>query len=102
MIKIFSYGTLWDPIIQKSVFGRTFDVDNDMDFISGWDIIKVKMCGVYYNVMIVGDKSSVIMGAIVNIPDELIDLVDEYEGKEYKRISIKTMTGNDCQVYVKR
>lgn len=102
MIKIFSYGTLWDPIIQKSVFGRTFDIDQDMDYISGWDIINVKMYDDYYNVLIPGDSSSVIMGAIVNIPEELLDVVDEYEGKEYKRISIKTMTGNDCQVYVKR
>lgn len=34
--------------------------------------------------------------------DDLIDKVDEYEGKEYKRISIKTLTGNECQMYVKR
>ncbi len=102
MTKIFSYGTLCDPIIQKSVFDRTFDVDQDMDYISGWDIIRVKMYGDYYNVLIPGDSSSIIMGAIVNIPDELLELVDEYEGEEYKRISIKTMTGNDCQVYVKR
>ena len=102
MIKIFSYGTLWKEDIQLSVFGRTFDVDQDMDYINGWDIIKVKMDGVYYNVAVEGDMSCVVMGAIVNVPDEFIKLVDKYEGREYKRIDIKTMTGTDCQIYVKR
>ena len=102
MIKIFSYGTLWDENIQLEHFGQKFDVDPDIDYMSGWDIIKVKMYGEYFKVAVVGDNSSVVMGAIVNIPDELIDKVDEYEGNEYKRISVKTMTGNDCQMYVKR
>lgn len=102
MIKIFSYGTLWKEDIQISTFGRTFDVDPDMDYISGWDIIRIKMDGVYYNVAVEGDVSCVVMGAIVNIPDDLIDLVDKYEGREYKRINIKTLTGTDSQIYVKR
>jgi hypothetical protein len=42
------------------------------------------------------------MGAIVEVPDSLINKVDEYEGKEYKRISITTLTGTECQMYVKR
>lgn len=102
MIKIFSYGTLWDENIQLSQFGQKFDVDSDLDYISGWDIIRVKIYGEYHKVAIEGDKSLTIMGAIVYIPDDLIDKVDEYEGKEYKRISIKTLTGNECQMYVKR
>jgi gamma-glutamylcyclotransferase (GGCT)/AIG2-like uncharacterized protein YtfP len=60
------------------------------------------MYGEYYKVAVVGDKSTTVIGVIVHVPDSLIEKVDEYEGKEYKRISVKTLTGNDCQMYVKR
>ncbi len=100
MVKIFSYGTLWQTNVQMNTFGVTFSVDNDLDYISGWDIIRIKMYGEIHSVAVEGE--SIIMGAIVNIPDNLLDKVDEYEGKEYKRISIKTLTGTDCQMYVKR
>lgn len=100
MVKIFSYGTLWQTDVQLKTFGVTFSVDDDMDYISGWDIIKLKMYGETHSVAVEGE--SIIMGAIVEIPDNLLDKVDEYEGKEYKRISITTLTGTDCQMYVKR
>jgi hypothetical protein len=32
----------------------------------------------------------------------LIPMVDEYEGLEYKRVNIKTLSGVDCIMYVKR
>lgn len=101
-IKLFSYGTLYQSGIQIIEFGQRFEVDPDLDYVDGWDIIKVKMNGHYYNVAVEGDKTCVLMGAIVHIPENLIDKVDEYEGKEYKRIGIITKCGNDCQMYVKR
>jgi len=102
MYKIFSYGTLWMEDVQKRVFGRTFKVDMDLDYISGWDIVQVKMYGEYYKIAVKGDESMIVSGAIVYIPKKYIKLVDEYEGLEYERITIKTLTGNDCEIYVKR
>ena len=78
------------------------DFEPDIDYISDFDIIKVKMDGVYYNVAIPLPGAGAVMGAIVHIPEELMPLVDEYEGLEYKRIEIKTLTGNECIMYIKR
>jgi gamma-glutamylcyclotransferase (GGCT)/AIG2-like uncharacterized protein YtfP len=100
MAKIFSYGTLWQPDTQLSQFGMTFSVDPDLDYVDGWDIIKIRMRGGLFSVAVEGE--STVGGAIVDVPDELLPEVDKYEGREYKRIKITTLTGNECQMYVKR
>ena len=103
MIKIFSYGTLCEKDVQMQKFGQEFYVELNLDTISGWDIIKVKMYGEYHKVAIPNvSSSSTIMGAIIHIPEELIHIVDEYEGIEYKRVNIKTLSDLDCIMYVKR
>lgn len=102
MIKIFSYGTLCDIDTQIKEFGCEFFIESELDYISGWDLISVKMDGCDYFVAIEASKESIISGAIVHIPSDLMDLVDEYETKAYKRISVTTLCGNHCQMYVKR
>ncbi len=102
MIKLFSYGTLCEKDVQLREFGQEFYVEPNLDCITGYDIIKVKMYGEYYKVAIPVDGSSPILGAIVHIPEEAMPMVDEYEGLEYKRINIKTLGGVDCIMYVKR
>jgi gamma-glutamylcyclotransferase (GGCT)/AIG2-like uncharacterized protein YtfP len=102
MIKIFSYGTLSEKDVQLKEFGQEFYVEPDIDYLSGWDIIEVKMYGEYFKVAIEGEQSSIIMGAIVHLPESIIPVIDEYEGHEYKRITVKTLTNNDCIMYVKR
>jgi gamma-glutamylcyclotransferase (GGCT)/AIG2-like uncharacterized protein YtfP len=102
MIKLFSYGTLCEKDVQLREFGQEFYVEPNLDSIIGWDLIKVKMDGEYYKVAIPDVNSSPILGAIVHIPEEAMPMVDEYEGLEYKRISIKTLGGVDCIMYVKR
>ena len=47
MIKIFSYGTLCEKDVQIREFGQEFYVEPHLDYIIGWDIIKVKMYGEY-------------------------------------------------------
>ena len=101
MIKIFAYGTLYDKDIQLSEFGTHFYVEDDMDYIRGYDIIDVKMCDKYYKVAI-ESGATLVAGSIIHIPDSYLELIDKYEGKEYERISVKTLSGIDCQMYVKR
>lgn len=101
MIKIFAYGTLYDKDIQLSEFGTHFYVEDDMDYIRGYDIIDVKMCGEYYKVAI-ESGTTLVAGSIIHIPDSYLELIDKYEGKEYERISVRTLSGIDCQMYVKR
>lgn len=100
MAKVFSYGTLWQQDVQVNNFGMTFSVDPDLDYVGGWNIIKIKMHGELCSVAVEGE--SIVSGAIVDIPDDVIDDVDKYEGNEYKRIEITTLSGTKCQMYVKR
>lgn len=102
MIKLFSYGTLCEKDVQLREFGQEFYVEPNLDSIIGWDLIKVKMDGEYYKVAIPDVNASPILGAIVHIPEEAMSMVDEYEGLEYKKINIKTLSGVDCIMYVKR
>lgn len=109
MIKLFSYGKLCEKDVQLKEFGQEFYVEPYLDYIVGWDIIEVKMYGEYYKVAIPNTESkfwwcpsSAVMGAIVHIPEEMIPLVDEYEGLEYKKVNVKTLSNLDCIMYVKR
>ena len=102
MIKVFSYGTLYQSGVQMVEFGQLFEVDYDLDYVGGWDIIRIKMNGHKHSIAVESDKKTTVMGAIVYIPESLIEKVDDYQGKEYKRIGIVTLCGNDCQMYVKR
>lgn len=102
MIKLFSYGTLCEKDVQLKEFGQEFYVEPHLDYITGYDIIKVKMYGQYYNVAVPNPNASAVMGAIVHIPEEMLTQVDEYEGDEYKRVQIKTLSNLECIMYIKR
>ena len=101
MIKIFSYGTLYEKEVQLFEFGTQFHVEDDMDYISGYDIIKVKMDGKWYKVA-VESEINLVSGAIVHVPESYIELLDKYEGREYERKTITTLSGVDCEIYIKR
>ena len=77
MIKLFSYGTLCEKDVQLKEFGQEFYVEPHLDYITGWDIIKVKMYGEYHKVAIPNENSnSTIMGAIIHIPHNMSDSCD--------------------------
>ena len=42
MIKLFSYGTLCQKDVQLREFGQEFYVEPDLDYISDFEIIKIK------------------------------------------------------------
>jgi hypothetical protein len=102
MILLFSYGTLRDEKIQLEEFDVTFEIENELEEIKGYDMSEINIDGNFYNIVVEGKIESTITGSIVHIPENLIYLVDEYEGETYKRISVKTKSGRDCMIYVKR
>ena len=104
MVKIFSYKRLHEPQEQEDTFGTSFKVDEGLDLLEGWDFDYKKIEGEEYKIAFyTGKKNDVIMGALVNIPDdEYLEIIDDYEGHWYKRIPIKTASGIECEMYVKR
>ena len=64
-------------------------------------IDKIEIEGEYYYCAI-SRPESIILGQIVYIPEEFMTLVDDYEGEDYKRVSVKTLSDVECLMYVKR
>lgn len=102
MILLFSYGTLTDKKIQIDEFNMTFLVEDELEEISGFDMSQIEIDGIYYNILLTSNNQKTISGKIVYIPEEVINQVDNYEGESYKRITTKTKSGRNCQVYVKQ
>ena len=101
-VKLFSYGTLCMKDVQLREFGQEFYVEPSSDYISGFEIVKQRIDGDFYNVAIPNKNAKPLEGYIVHIPENIMSLVDEYEGEEYKRTTIKTLNGVNCIMYIKK
>ena len=101
MMKLFSYGTLIDKEVQLREFRQEFSVEPTLDGVKGFLIDKIEIEGEFYYCAIERPES-IILGQIVYIPEDLMDLVDEYEGEDYKKVNITTLSDVECLMYVKR
>ena len=101
MVKLFSYGTLIEKEVQLREFGQEFIVEPHLVGVKDFTIDKIEIEGEYYYCAVDSPKS-IILGQIVHIPEDLLTLVDEYEGEDYKRVSVKTLSYVECLMYVKR
>jgi len=98
-VKIFSYGTLKNKDIQLQVFNTKFIIDKGIEIVEGYKIKNIKIDDEIYKIAI-KSKYKAIKGCIINVPKTLLKEVDEWEGKHYKRINIKTKSGKTCMMYV--
>ena len=101
MVKLFSYGTLIDKVVQLREFGQEFLVEPHLVAVKDFSIEKIEIEGDFYYCA-VEKKESIILGQIVYIPENLMELVDEYEGEDYKKVNITTLSDVECLMYVKR
>lgn len=99
-IKLFSYGTLQDPEVQKQLF------DCELLPISA----TIKGYKVEYNLKIEGviyprlssDPNGTVTGSMYELNTEQLKIADAYETNAYHRASIKTNDGIVVQVYLKK
>lgn len=102
MVKIFSYKNLHDVKVQKDTFGVVFD-GGGVDLVDGFDFEYKKIGKEEYRIAFyTGLKKDIIMGEVVIIPNDYLEIIDDYEGDLYKRIPVITCSGNECQMYVKK
>jgi gamma-glutamylcyclotransferase (GGCT)/AIG2-like uncharacterized protein YtfP len=96
MEKLFTYGTLQDPAVQMVVFHRV--VKGTPDTLNGYVKSEIKIgFGVYP--IIKPDPDSHVKGQIIEVTPEELALIDRYEGKEYRRISVILRSGAVTWVY---
>ena len=95
---IFSYGTLRDPEVQKSVIGRL--VEGETDVLVGFKKSKITLQGKFYPI-IVEEKDGIIEGVVLLVTSEELERIDEYETSAYRREKVTLRSGKKAWVYQK-
>jgi len=93
---IFSYGTLLDPNVQRSVIGRT--VESRPDTLPGYRKGVLRLGRAAYFIAIPDEQSEIDGGVIEVTPDEL-RRIDRYEGDAYERAWVTLGSGSEAWVY---
>jgi gamma-glutamylcyclotransferase (GGCT)/AIG2-like uncharacterized protein YtfP len=96
MDKIFVYGTLQDPEVQKHILGRARPLQDDV--LKGYRKGNIEINGRSYFIAI-PEAGSQIEGKVIEASPKEILLMDEYETKAYKRIKVKLASGQRAWLY---
>ena len=104
---LFSYGTLQQPAVQQSTFGRL--LQGHLDRLVGFELTlkriddpafvaasgKAWHAVVKYN----GRADSRVSGTVFELTDAELSAADAYEPAGYKRVAAKLASGRDAWVY---
>ncbi|MEU6562846.1 gamma-glutamylcyclotransferase family protein [Nocardia nova] len=104
---LFSYGTLRQPEVQRSVFGR--ELAGRDDEIAGYELGEVVITdaaviaasgSAVHPVLRPADSESGIAGTVFTIDDQDLAAADDYEVDDYTRILVPLRSGDRAWVYV--
>ncbi len=109
MEHLFSYGTLQLDSVQLATFGRLLDGAPDampgyrteMLEITDPDVLAKSGERFHPVVMPSDDPSDTVTGKVFTVTAEELVHADAYEVSDYKRVSVKLVSGVDAWVYVK-
>jgi gamma-glutamylcyclotransferase (GGCT)/AIG2-like uncharacterized protein YtfP len=94
---LFVYGTLLDPHIQMTVFGRV--IEGTRDRLLGYKVIKKKfLSGIYPAVL--KSNSSIAEGMVLTLSENELYRGDQYEGDEYTRVEVLLESGSVAWIYI--
>ena len=103
-VRLFVYGTLQEPEVQRAVFGRR--VKGEPDALPahrlGW--IELREDGVmrrYRNVVPSGNADDEVTGLVLGINEAELAMADDYEGPtNYRRVPLILKSGRKAFVYI--
>ena len=108
-VLLFSYGTLQDPAVQLSNFGR--ELKGRPDILPGYkqnlveitDPAVLAASGKTHHPIVQesGDVADEIAGTVFEISAQELIAADEYEVADYKRVSVVLKSGISAWVYVR-
>ena len=108
MERLFSYGTLQDETVQRTIFGRTLEASRDailghrLTTIQNSNPDAVAISGLAVHTALEPDANGTpIEGSLFHISAEELAQADKYESAEYKRIKVSLRSGTDAWVYVR-
>lgn len=94
--RLFVYGTLLDPAIQKRVFGRI--TSGQPDKLAGYQKDRVRLGGNVYPI-IQPKAGGIVEGAVLSVTLAELALIDRYEGDAYQRQKVRLVSGRPAWVY---
>jgi gamma-glutamylcyclotransferase (GGCT)/AIG2-like uncharacterized protein YtfP len=107
---LFSYGTLRDPAVQRSNFGRLLDGRDEQ--ITGYRLEQVEITdprvlavsGRPHHPIVIatGTESDTVDGMVFEITDAELAAADAYEVDDYQRVEAPLTSGEKAWVYVAR
>ncbi|NYE19686.1 gamma-glutamylcyclotransferase family protein [Microbacterium immunditiarum] len=105
---VFSYGTLLDADVQRAVFGRALDGDDDVlvgytiDYIDVPDPRVFELSGKSVHPIIRPTASPLdkVVGKVLTLTDEELEAGDDYELSMYRRASVTLASGRTAWVYI--
>ena len=104
---LFSYGTLRQPEVQLSTFGRLLDgrpdaiVGYDLDYVTITDPHVIATSGSdRHPVLKPGASTAEVEGAVFAISAAELAAADEYEVDDYTRVAVPLRSGQTAWVYV--
>lgn len=97
MERVFSYGTLMLPNIQKDLFGKF--IVGKSDILHGYVKRYIIIEGETYP-CIMPEKGSQVEGFVIELSKDELLKIDKYEGEEYKRVKLSLGSGIETWVYV--
>ena len=104
---LFTYGTLRDPDVQQSLFGRVVPVEADsmpgfrLDYITITDAAVIAASGSdRHPILRTAERTDVVAGACLHLTDEELAAADRYEVDDYTRIQVTLVSGRRAWVYV--
>ncbi len=100
---LFSYGTLQQTAIQRHLFGRI--LEGQQDELKGFELKSIRIPGAltvteYPIIYRSSNNSAVMEGVAFKIQEAELSKVDQYEGEHYKRVSLKLESGRQAFVYI--
>ncbi len=104
---LFSYGTLRDPEVQRTLFGGSVPTQDDslpgfvveQVLITDPDVIAASGLD-RHPILRAGTPDDVVPGACLQLTDSELAAADAYEVDDYRRIHVTLTSGRGAWVYV--
>jgi len=85
--KVFVYGSLKNPEVQREVIGR--NVEGVYDIVRGFKLSKIKLENKIYPIA-EKRRGSSLEGLVLYVTQDELKKIDEYEGNSYNKSKVKT------------
>jgi gamma-glutamylcyclotransferase (GGCT)/AIG2-like uncharacterized protein YtfP len=107
-VRLFSYGTLRQPEVQRATYGRL--LDGRPDALEGYvlaplpitdpEVVRISGAAIHHIACRSGDPAHLIHGVVFEISRAELEATDAYEVDAYRRIEATLSSGTRAFLYV--